>query len=57
MADERWVKIDFTYAAHFVWQGPWFGVNPGSSYHIEIDEFNGSNICLQCKRAMTNFNL
>jgi hypothetical protein len=46
-----------SYAAHLVWRGPWFGVNPGSSYHIQIDEFNGSTVCLQCHRAMTNFNL
>jgi hypothetical protein len=44
-----------TYSQHFVWFGPWFGVNPGSLYHIEIDEFNGSTVCAKCRRAQTNF--
>jgi hypothetical protein len=44
-----------TYSAHFVWLGPWFGVNPGSSYHLEIDEFNGSTVCSSCSRAQTYF--
>lgn len=45
-----------TYTTHFVWRGPWFTANTGS-YHIQIDEYNGSTICIQCHRAMTNFNL
>ncbi len=45
-----------TYAAHFVWPGPWFTASTGA-YHIQIDEFNGSTICSQCQRAMTNFSL
>jgi hypothetical protein len=42
-----------TYQYHFVWRGPWFGGDFGS-YHIEIDEFNGSNTY---GRAITDFSL
>jgi hypothetical protein len=44
-----------TYSQHFVWLGPWFGANPSSLYHLEIDEFNGSTVCSSCARAQTYF--
>lgn len=48
------VSSSGTYQAHFVWRGPWFGANLGSSYQIETNEFNGSNVYA---RAYTNFSL
>jgi hypothetical protein len=44
------------YATHFVWRGPWFTAATGA-YHVQIDEYNGSNVCIQCHRAMTDFHL
>lgn len=48
------ISASGTYQAHFVWRGPWFGANRGSSYQIETNEFNGSNVYA---RAYTKFTL
>jgi hypothetical protein len=36
-----------TYQAHFVWRGPWFSVPTSANYHLQSDEYNGSNAYLR----------